>query len=508
MVYHWADVIAEKVIREKSDRKNYTVAVGITPSGTIHIGNFREIITVDLVKRALENKGKKVRFIYSWDEYDVFRKVPKNMPKQEMLKKHLRMPVVDIPDPFGKEDSYARHFEVEVENDIARVGIKPEFLYQAKKYRNCEYADGIKVALQKTEEIKEFLNRYRKEPLDDDWLPLTGFCPKCNKDEIKFTDYDGKYNLKMTCDCGENLNVDIRKASFIKLRWRIDWPMRWKFEKVDFEPAGKEHYANPGGSRITANEMVKAIFDFDHPVDLKYDFITIKGAGGKMSSSLGNVITLRDCLEIYELEIVRWLFAGTRPATEFAISFDVDVLKIYEDFDKCERIYFKEQEAKNDKDYETQKRNYELSAIELSKKIPLQPSFRHLTTLVQLYEGDIAKVEKEVGKGKRVKIRAECAKNWVKKYAPEDMKFKIVKKAKIKDKEVVRKVIEKIDDKISDKDLHEEIYKICKEAGYEPKDFFKMFYQMLIKKDRGPKLASFLLIIGRNRLSEIFSDVV
>ena len=74
-LYHWADLAAEKVIQEKVDKKQYTVAAGITPSGTVHIGNFREIITVDLVKRALEKRGKKVRFIYSWDDYDVFRKV-------------------------------------------------------------------------------------------------------------------------------------------------------------------------------------------------------------------------------------------------------------------------------------------------------------------------------------------------------------------------------------------------------------------------------------------------
>src|SRR3989344_4206175 len=87
---HWTDVAAEKVIREKGNKKTYTVAAGITSSDTVHIGNFRELITVDLVRRALEKRGKKVRFIYSWDDYDVFRKVPLNMPKQEALKSYLR----------------------------------------------------------------------------------------------------------------------------------------------------------------------------------------------------------------------------------------------------------------------------------------------------------------------------------------------------------------------------------------------------------------------------------
>jgi lysyl-tRNA synthetase class 1 len=80
---HWADECAQNVIREKGEKESYTCASGITPSGTVHIGNFREIISVELVVRALRDLGKKVRFIYSWDDYDVFRKVPQNMPKQE-----------------------------------------------------------------------------------------------------------------------------------------------------------------------------------------------------------------------------------------------------------------------------------------------------------------------------------------------------------------------------------------------------------------------------------------
>ena len=163
---HWADQFAQNIIREKGKKKRYTVASGITPSGTIHIGNFREIITVDLISRALKDAGKQVRFIYSWDDYDVFRKVPGNMLKKDMLKKHLRMPIIDIPDPFGTEKSYARHHEVNVEKDVAEVGIFPEYVYQSNKYRKKDYNKEIKIALKNTKKIQDILNKYRKEPLN------------------------------------------------------------------------------------------------------------------------------------------------------------------------------------------------------------------------------------------------------------------------------------------------------------------------------------------------------
>ena len=157
---HWADQTADKIIRERGDLDVYTCASGITPSGTVHIGNFREIISVDLVVRALRSRGKKVRFIYSWDDYDVFRKVPVNMPNQEILEKHLRFPITMVPDPFGRDASYARHHEVDVESMLPKVGIHPEFLYQSERYRAGTYAEGMKTALENRDKLKDILNRY------------------------------------------------------------------------------------------------------------------------------------------------------------------------------------------------------------------------------------------------------------------------------------------------------------------------------------------------------------
>ena len=78
---HWADITAERIIKQLGDKDQYVLASGITPSGQVHFGNFRESVTVDLVARALRDRGKKVRFIFSWDDFDTFRKVPKGMPR-------------------------------------------------------------------------------------------------------------------------------------------------------------------------------------------------------------------------------------------------------------------------------------------------------------------------------------------------------------------------------------------------------------------------------------------
>src|SRR5688572_10847904 len=97
--FHWADQAAQRIIKTRGNKEVYTLAAGISPSGTVHFGNFREVITIELIKRAMEKAGKKVRFIFSWDDFDELRKVPKNMPQQEMLSQHLGKPISTIPDP-------------------------------------------------------------------------------------------------------------------------------------------------------------------------------------------------------------------------------------------------------------------------------------------------------------------------------------------------------------------------------------------------------------------------
>ena len=255
------------------------------------------------------------------------------------------------------------------------------------------------------------------------------------------------------------------------------------------------------------------------PIYLKYDFITIKGTGGKISKSLGNVVSLRDTLEIYEPNIVRWLFAGTRPDAEFAISFDLDVLKFYEDFDKVERIYFDKEEVKDQKEKSKQKRIYELSVTELPKKMPLQVPFRHLTNLLQIYNNDFNKIKKIYKKEikddydlKKLKNRCDCIWNWLQKYAPEEFRFKVQNEVKVKLDEKEKKALLLLKEKLekneyTEQKLFEEFYNICKETGIDNKDFFKAAYKVLINKERGPKLANFILELGKERVVGLLNKI-
>lgn len=528
LLCHWADQIADTIIREKGDLDSYTCASGITPSGTVHLGNFREIITVDLVVRALRDRGKNVRFIYSWDDYDVFRKVPANMPDPEILEKYLRFPITEVPDTTNRNENYARHHEVDIEQQLPRVGIAPEFLYQASRYRANRYAEGMKKAMQMRETIKECLNEYRddahKMKPEDVYWPVAIFCGKCSKDTTNITGYDGEYGISYKCECGHEETADIRTFKGAKLGWRVDWPMRWNEEKVVFEPGGKDHIS-PGGSYDTAKLVSKKIYGWDAPVTMRYDFVNLKGVPGKMSSSKGKVIALPDALDVYQAEVLRYLFAGTRPNTEFAISFDMDVLKVYEDYDKTERIVYGVDKAKNEDQFNKEKRIYMLSQIDgkIPETMPYQITFRMLTTLLQTYSGDIDAVIKSLGDVKpeqeeRLRRRMACAWFWIQNSAPscaEDFIFTIRNDGSKADldetmsKAVSRvrdEVVPKLDTFTQDKECQQAMYDIATDMGIDAKQLFTALYQAVVAKDQGPRLGGFFRIIGKERLEKILKD--
>lgn len=522
-VKHWADITAERIIQQKGDRPLYVLASGITPSGVVHFGNFRESITVDFVARALRDLGKEVRFIFSWDDYDTFRKVPKNMPNIEELEKFLFCPIVDTPDPYGKEESYARHHEVNFEEQLKKVGINAFPIYQAKQYRKGTYRQGILKALQSRDLIASILNAHRSEPLEDHWWPISIYCEKCNRDKMSLISYDGHKTLHYHCElCSFQGSLDLETSSRIKLPWRVDWPMRWSHEQVDFEPGGKDH-SSQGGSYTTAKEIVKKVYNYDPPVYLQYDFVSIKGAGGKMSSSSGEVITVNDVLDVYEPEMVRWIFASYKTNVDFSISFDLDVIKTYEDFDRQERLAYGHEEG-NEKKVLMAKRVYELSSLDgkIPDKMPFQPAFRHLTNVLQIHGHNIEEAKKVYDKEikndrdeRRFYQRAQCASFWLNHYAPEDFKFELNQNPvdlmmSESQGEFVRQLHQCLSDHWdqfidNDKALHEKLYEILHATSTGPEEIFPMLYQKLISKEKGPKLAGFLLTIGKDRATHLLA---
>lgn len=478
------------------------------------------MITVDLVYRALRDRGQQARFIYSWDDYDVFRRVPDNLPQAELLQQYLRQPLTRVPDTAGAAGSYAAAREDEVERVLPLLGIRPEYRYQAERYQRCDYAEQIKIVLAKRAEIRELLNQFRQQELPVDWWPLAIFCRHCHRDSTVVKGWDGDQLVDYHCaDCGKDFQLNLNYDPGAKLPWRLDWPMRWSYEQVDFEPAGKEHHS-AGGSFSTAKLISRQIFNFPEPATLKYDFIILKGAGGKMSSSSGKLLSLADVLRIYQPEVIRYLFAGARPNSEFAISFDLDVLKIYDEYDRLAELYYQTEAVNASRKQLKMRRVFELAQVgELGKQPPYSVSFRHLCNLLQIQNGcietTVSRLEGLTADQRDwVLQRAFCAKNWLAEYAPQDFLFRLrcctdpQLQFTEQQQNWLRKFAQLVRGVTDQKMLSALIYDYLRESGTTAAESFPLVYRSLINRDQGPRLVAFLGEIGTEKAAELILSAI
>ena len=190
---HWSEEIAQRIIERNPNKEEYVCAAGISPSGSIHIGNFRDIATSYFVVRALRKMGKKARLLFSWDEFDRLRKVPVNVAKvRDDFEQHIGKPYADVENPFSdcpEIKTYAEYFEKEFEHSIVKFGIDMDYRHQAQMYRSGKYVEHILTALKKRGEIFDILDSHRTQQAQEGereaYYPVSIYCPVCGKDTTK-----------------------------------------------------------------------------------------------------------------------------------------------------------------------------------------------------------------------------------------------------------------------------------------------------------------------------------
>ena len=520
---YWADQLADEIIRRKPDKEEYVCAAGISPSGSVHIGNFRDIATSYFVCRALQKKGKKAKLLFSWDEFDRLRKVPKNVSDylgNNSFEQYIGCPYVDIPDPFGKETSYAAHFEKEFMASVERFGIQMEYRYQAKEYRSGRYAEYIIFALKNRDKIFSILDSHRTQDATEEerknYYPVSIFCPHCHKDSTKIVSLsEDCTKAHYVCECGHEGDFDFTKDFNCKLQWKIDWPMRWKAEGVDFEPGGKDH-ASKNGSYDTAKDISKQVFGYDPPLFQGYEFIGIKGSVGKMSGSSGLNMTPDFLLKLYPPEMILWLYAKTEPLKAFDFCLSDEILRQYFEFGKMVGA------VRAGTADENTKRIIENSLIEGRSFVPVPMSqLVDLGSVVDFNPDMMEKLFQKIGTPYTKEEFSELfekAKFWLKTCSPES-EYIILKKRNWKYwrtmAEPERACVRALHDYIAAggytlDSLQSELYAIPKQVFPDKAEdknalkqvqskFFQDVYNLILGRDRGPRLYLYLFAVEADR---------
>ena len=495
----WADEVANHIIEKYPEEEIYTVAAGISPSGPIHFGNFRDIMTSYAVQKALIEMGKKTRFVFSWDNYDRFRKVPINVP--ESFEEYIGRPLYNVPSLEGG-GSYAEYFIKEFVESMNTMNLSLEYKNQYEIYASGAYDEEIKSALKKREEIAEVLLSFMSKKAivekgidskeyKEKYYPVSVYSRFTGKDNTKILSYDGGYQITYYCaDTCEEDTIDFRRDRFVKLAWKVDWPMRWKFERVHFEPGGADHAA-PCGSYDVASKIAKEIYNYEPPIFVEYGFVGIQGLGTKMSGSSGNAITPKELLEIYEPEVLKWLYLRKLPKQTFQLALDTEIYRQYDEYD----------------------REHNIKTM----------SFRQIVGLGQIVQWSLDKLDETslaLGTEYR-KGRVQLARNWLEKYNSKDIISlrDTLNEEYIKDlSDVNRKRIVDLSKSLTNmKDFTIEeielmVYDIPKkyinneeELKKEQRAFFKDVYNLLISRDTGPRLGTFIWATNRDQLIKLLN---
>jgi lysyl-tRNA synthetase class 1 len=568
----WVARLADEVLAEARRRapgKPVVCASGLSPSGPIHLGNLREVMIPHLVADELRRRGIEADHLISWDDYDRFRKVPAGVDPS--WAEHIGKPLTAVPAPPGSpHTSWADHFRAQLVESLSELGIEFRGISQTAQYTSGAYREQILFAMRERAHIDAVLARYRTLPgassggvtarastkldeqeaaaaaeaaegsgaaSEDDgsvsatgYYPYKPYCTVCGTDFTTVTAYDDDTTaLTYDCRCGHTETVLLSEFNGGKLVWKVDWPMRWTYEGVIFEPSGVDHQS-PGSSWVVGGQLVTEVFGGTRPIGPMYAFVGIKGMA-KMSSSRGGVPTPADALEIMEPALVRWLYARRKPAQSFNVAFDGEVHRMYDEWDSLSRKVADGTAQPADVAAHTRATSTAFGPLpETPRPLP----YRTLASVLDITTGHDEQTlrilsdlepDRPVASLDELRPRLTCAQHWVDTQMPAQDRTHVRSEPdrELLDsldepaRESLRLLADGLHDRWSLDGLTALVYAVPKiQAGLPPearaatpelkaaqRRFFVLLYRLLIGKDTGPRLPTLLLAVGEDRLRHL-----
>jgi lysyl-tRNA synthetase class 1 len=560
----WVSRLADEVIAEAERRapgKPIVCASGLSPSGPIHLGNLREVLMPHFVADEIRRRGRSCTHLLSWDDYDRFRKVPAGTDPS--WAKHIGKPLTSVPAPAGSPyPNWAEHFEAPMRSALAELGVEVHDISQTARYTSGAYREQILLAMRERARIDAILTPHRTKAraapggrppaspdvtaaaaaaagsgaaTEDDgataagYFPYKPYCSVCDRDETTVVSYDDSTtDLSYVCACGHTETLRLSEHNRGKLVWKVDWPMRWAYEGVVFEPSGVDH-TSPGSSFDVGSRIVKDVFGREPPIGPMYAFVGITGMA-KMSSSRGAVPTPTDALEIMEAPVLRWLYARRRPNQSFKVAFDHEIYRLYDEWDTLDRTVAAGSATPLEA---AAHRRATRIATDRLPTTPRPLPYRMLTSILDITAGNQEQTlrilrdldpDDRIGTLDEVRPRLDRAQAWVDTQMPPDRRTRVRDEPDLEllaslgeaERKQLRLLLDGLDRRWSLEGLTELVYGVPKLSAGLPLDaqptpelkvaqraFFASLYRLLIGRDTGPRLSTLLLAIGADRVRKL-----
>lgn len=524
----WPFEEAKKIydkIKGKMPEKGYVLfETGYGPSGLPHIGTFGEIVRTSFVKLAFEKLYPDIptKLFCVSDDMDALRKVPENVPNQDMLKKYLGFPLTSIPDPFETEESYGQHNNKKLLSFLSSFGFIEgkdyHFISATECYKSGKHNNMLHNCAVHYKELMDIMLPTLGEERASNYSPFMPIDPDSGKvisngiisinpenDTFKYIGSDGKEkeNTYLNGNC--------------KLQWKCDFGGRWSSLGVDYEIYGKDHYPN----EKTYRSICKTLGS-EPPVNYFYELF-LDEKGQKISKSKGNGISVDEWLRYGGKESLS-LFMYQKPRTAKKLYFDVIPKAVDEYMNYLSKYQQDEEEGKTLEDISENPIffiHFGTHSKELKKEglIPCKLSYSMILNLSSVCNPDnenilfdyIEKYDKTIDRNnKYLKNLVIGAINYYNDFIKPNKKY-------IKPTDILLKQFNKLKIELESGNYHTEdelqqlIYNLgneLKTSGIELKDWFKCLYQALLGTETGPRMGSFIAIYGVKNTIKLMENII
>jgi len=507
----WPFVEAKKMLRERKSfiekKGKIILQTGYGPSGLPHIGTFGEVARTSMMVNALKQLTDIPTEIITFsDDMDGLRKVPENVPNQELLNKYLHKPLTQVPDPFKKFSSFGEHNNEMLKDFLDKFRFEYSFRSSSTLYKDGFFNSTLQLILENYQGIMDIILPTLGKERQRTYSPFLPICPDTGKVlEIPVLKILKEKSKIIFDNNGKKLEISILDGH-CKLQWKVDWAMRWYALDIDFEMYGKDLIE----SAILSSRIVKLIGK-TNPSGFAYELF-LDEKGEKISKSKGNGITIDQWLEYASPESLS--------------------LYMYQNPKRAKKLY-KEIVPKTVDEYldflEKTKNQNELQLLMNpvwhvhNGSIPQEDTIMSFSMLLNLVEASNANSKELLWK-------------FVKKYKKDILEkdhlifdnligyaikyfndvIKIQKKYKKPDSneklalEELVKTLEDCNDEMLPEDIQTLIYSTGKENGYSEnlRDWFKLIYEVVFGDENGPRMGFFISFFGVNETKELIKEKI
>ena len=471
---------------------------GYGPSGLPHIGTFGEVARTSMVRtafRVLTEDEVPTRLLCFSDDMDGFRKVPGNVPNQEMLAQHLELPLTRVPDPFGTHEGFAQHNNARLCAFLDQFGFDYEFASSTEYYTSGRFDETLLRMLEVYDKVMDIILPTLGAERQATYSPFLPVCPRTGKVlQVPMIERNVSKGTVVYVDPETEEKVEVPvTGGGVKCQWKADWAMRWAALDVAYEMSGKDLIDSVKLSTKICRALGKP-----QPESLSYElFLDEKGA--KISKSKGNGLTIEEWLTYASPESLS-LFMYQKPKTAKKLYFDVIPKAVDEYFTFLDKVHGEGADQQlNNPSWHIHSGNPPKEDMPLTFALLL-----NLVSAANAHDKDVlwgfisryapgASAENHPKLDELVGYAIRYFEDFVK-------PGKVFRAASEQEAAAMTDLAErltKMDDSHDAETLQSEVFAVGKEHGFENlRDWFKALYQVLLGQDQGPRFGSFIALYG------------